>query len=92
MNVKKHATPPALTDPDDAPDLTDEFFQQADEYFGEKQMRRGRPNGSDKTETTVRFDNDVPETFRATGPCWQTRLNAAVGDWLKMHRPDEVEV
>ncbi|TAL92479.1 MAG: hypothetical protein EPN73_24890 [Paraburkholderia sp.] len=92
MNVKKHATQPAWTDPDDAPDLTDEFFQQADEYFGEKLVRRGRPKGSDKTATTVRFDNDVLEAFKATGPRWQTRLNAAVRDWLKTHRPEEVDV
>lgn len=92
MNASKHATPAAWTDPDDAPELTDEFFQRADEYAGDKLVRRGRPAGSDKTSTTVRFDNDVLDAFRATGPRWQTRLNAAVRDWLKTHSPEDVSV
>ena len=83
MNANKPATRPAWTDPDDAPELTDEFFQQADEYIGQKLVRRGRPAGSHKTATTVRFDDDVLEAFRATGQGWQTRMNAALKDWLK---------
>jgi uncharacterized protein (DUF4415 family) len=83
MNANKHAMRPAWTDPDDAPELTDEFFQQADEYIGQKLVRRGRPAGSHKTATTVRFDDDVLEAFRATGQGWQTRMNAALKDWLK---------
>ena len=30
---------------------------------------------------------DVLEMFRASGPGWQTRLNAALRDWLKSHSP-----
>ncbi len=29
-------------DPDDAPELDDEFFGRADEYLGESLVRRGR--------------------------------------------------
>ena len=29
-------------DPDDAPELDDEFFERADEYLGESLVRRGR--------------------------------------------------
>jgi uncharacterized protein (DUF4415 family) len=90
MNAKKHATPTEWIDPDDAPELTDEFFERADEYVGDKLVRRGRPVGSHKTATTVRFDDDILEAFKATGPRWQSRLNAAVRDWLKTHSPDEV--
>lgn len=67
---------------DDAPELTDVWFEQADLYKGGVLVQRGRPKGSDKVSTTVRFDNDVVEAFRAGGPGWQTRMNAALRDWL----------
>ena len=35
--------------------------------------------------TTIRFDRDVLAAFRAAGPGWQTRMNAALRDWLKNH-------
>jgi len=50
-------------------------------------MRRGRPAGSDKESTTIRFDRDILAAFRADGPGWQTRMNAALRDWLKTHSP-----
>ena len=52
MTVSKRATYTEWIDPDDAPELTDDFFQQADEYVGDKLVRRGRPLGSHKTATT----------------------------------------
>ncbi|WP_427846250.1 BrnA antitoxin family protein [Aromatoleum bremense] len=30
--------------------------------------QRGRPTGSDKESTTIRFDRDVLAAFRAAGP------------------------
>ncbi len=45
--------------------------------------QRGRPAGSDKESTTIRFDRDVLSAFRAVGPGWRTRMNAALHDWLK---------
>ena len=87
MNASKSAMHTAWIDPDDAPELTDEFFEQADEYIGDKLVRRGRPAGSYKTATTIRFDDEVIEAFRATGKGWQTRMNAALKDWLKTHSP-----
>lgn len=47
--------------------------------------KRGRPSGSDKESTTIRFDRDILEAFRAGGAGWQTRINAALRDWLKTH-------
>ncbi|MGV0986133.1 MAG: BrnA antitoxin family protein [Limnohabitans sp.] len=47
--------------------------------------QRGRPTGSDKESTTIRFDRDVLAAFRAGGAGWQTRMNAALRDWLKRH-------
>lgn len=88
MNGKKRATPTDWVDPDDAPELTDEFFVRADEFAGDKLVRRGRPKAeATKLSLTVRYDADVVEAFRATGKGWQTRMNAALRDWLKSHNP-----
>jgi uncharacterized protein (DUF4415 family) len=38
-----------------------------------------------KRSTTVRFDEDVLEAFKATGPGWQTRMNEALKEWLAFH-------
>ncbi|QGZ64885.1 BrnA antitoxin family protein [Paraburkholderia acidisoli] len=92
MNVKLRTSPETAVDPDDAPELTEEWFEQADFYIGDKLIRRGRPAGSNKTPTTIRLDDDILEAFKATGPRWQSRLNAAVRDWLKTHSPDEVTI
>ena len=88
MNANKHTTQSDWVDPDDAPELTDGFFVEADEYVGTKLVRRGRPKAvSTKLALTVRYDADVVEAFRATGKGWQTRMNAALRDWLKTHSP-----
>ncbi len=86
MNKPNSAT--AWVDPDDAPELSDAFFEAADEYVGDKLVRRGRPKASQtKQALTVRYDVDVIEAFKATGTGWQTRMNAALRDWLKTHSP-----
>jgi uncharacterized protein (DUF4415 family) len=40
--------------------------------------------GSGKESTTIRFDRDVLAAFSADGPGWQTRMNAALLDGLKL--------
>ncbi len=76
MNANKHATPTGWVDPDDAPELTDEFFERADEFVGEKLVRRGRPKAAvTKEAVKLRLDADVLPALRATGDGWQTRIN-----------------
>ncbi len=88
MSANKHCTPTEWIDPDDAPELSDAFFDQADEYVGGKLVRRGRPKAeAPKLALTVRYDADVIEAFKATGKGWQTHMNAALKDWLKTHSP-----
>jgi uncharacterized protein (DUF4415 family) len=53
-------------------------------------QRRGRPTGSDKESTTIRFDRDILAAFKDSGPGWQTRMNAALRDWLKTHSAAQV--
>jgi uncharacterized protein (DUF4415 family) len=49
--------------------------------------QRGRPAGSDKESTTIRIDRDILAAFRSEGAGWQTRMNAALREWLEAHRP-----
>lgn len=68
-------------DPDTAPEMTDEFFERADLYIGDKLIRRGRGRpvlGEAKKLVSLRLDRDVIEAFRAGGPGWQSRINAAL--------------
>ena len=46
---------------------------------------RGKQQSPTKVSTTVRFDSDVLEAFRATGRGWQTRMNEALKEWLNEH-------
>jgi uncharacterized protein (DUF4415 family) len=49
--------------------------------------RAGRPAGSgNKEQVALRLDRDVLAAFRADGPGWQTRMNAALRQWLTQHR------
>lgn len=65
-------------DPDDAPELTAEFFRRAEIRHGDRIIRPGRPplGAQPKSAVTLRLDADVLESYRATGAGWQTRLNA----------------
>lgn len=65
-------------DPDDAPELDDEWFDKATFKIGDKVIRRGRPPGSTKSLVSLRLDQAVLDHFRAGGPGWQSRLNEAL--------------
>ncbi len=78
MNVSRKDTGNDWSDPDDAPELDDEWFEKADFMIGDKVIRRGRPPGSAKRLVSLRLDEAVLDHFRATGPGWQTRLNEAL--------------
>lgn len=101
MNAKSQNSPKPWIDPDDAPELTDDFFEQGEWKINEQPvsaqegaavlrmaLSRGRPKAeSTKQALTVRYDAEVVEAFKATGKGWQTRMNAALRDWLKTHSP-----
>jgi uncharacterized protein (DUF4415 family) len=64
-------------DPDTPPEMTDEQFERAEVWHGDRFVRTvGRPKGSGKKElVSLRIDRDLIAHFRAGGPGWQTRLN-----------------
>ena len=71
-------TQSSWVDPDDAPELDDDWFDRAEIRIGEKVIRRGRPPGSAKAQVSLRLDQDVIAAFRAQGPGWQSRMNEAL--------------
>ena len=99
MTAKKANTPSSWVDPDDAPELTDEFFKKATMMIGDrvvskdeyreavKKTLRGRPGGTGtKSPTTIRLDDDILATFKSTGKGWQTRVNNILREWLQGHK------
>ena len=74
----KHFGKPLTGDPDDAPELLDDFFRHGEVRRGDRLIPRGRPplSGKPKTAITLRLDEDVVSAYRETGEGWQTRINA----------------
>lgn len=48
---------------------------------------RGPQKAPTKERISIRVSGDVLASFRATGDGWQTRIDAALKDWLKTHTP-----
>ena len=48
---------------------------------------RGPQRAPTKERITIRLSPEVVQRFRATGDGWQTRVDAALQDWLKSHKP-----
>ena len=48
---------------------------------------RGPQKAPTKQATTIRLSPDVMAAFKATGAGWQTRIDAALKDWLRTHSP-----
>ena len=61
-------------------ELTDEQFSQL------KPVKMGRPFSEQTKESiTIRLSPEVLSAFRATGAGWQTRIDAALKEWLSQH-------
>lgn len=98
VKLAKRHTPAEMID-DDNPEWTAEDFSKArpasevlPEIFpnvvADAMLKRGRPRKEiTKTPINIRLSPDVVEAFRATGRGWQTRVDEALKDWLKSHKP-----
>lgn len=83
-------------DPDN-PELTKEWFAEAkpaSEMFPPEiyaalvamKRPRGRPKADEtKVFTAIRLDADLLEAFKSTGKGWQTRVNAALRQFIAEH-------
>ncbi|MDO9308043.1 MAG: BrnA antitoxin family protein [Deltaproteobacteria bacterium] len=69
-----------LYDPND-PTQVKNFFAMA------KVVRKpGRPKAeTTKIPTAIRLSTDVVEYFKSTGAGWQSRIDAALRDWMAGH-------
>ena len=95
--MKKHPNPELIDD--ENPEWTDEKFARArpasevlPELFGAQVTKtllkpRGKQVAPTKRAVTVRYSPDVLDAFKATGAGWQTRMDAALKDWLRTHSP-----
>lgn len=85
---------PDLID-DENPEWTAEDVKRAVPFSALPESLRNtlarRPRGPQKAplkeRVTIRLSPEVVSSFRATGAGWQTRLDAALKDWLKTHPP-----
>jgi len=58
------------------------------EAASEMLKARGRPKAArPKVHVNIRLDADVLESFKATGPGWQTQINKVLRDWVKEREP-----
>ena len=74
-------TAAALSDPDAIP-LTDAEWTRAKPL-----ARVGRPKAATtKERITIRLSREVVERFRASGSGWQTRMDAALREYIAGHR------
>jgi len=83
MNKRPVKPIPTLIDTEN-PEWTQDMFDRATSIDGlpaslqKKLRRRGPQRAPTKVATTVRFDADVVDHFKAGGPGWQTRINDAL--------------
>jgi uncharacterized protein (DUF4415 family) len=87
MNNKPN---PELID-DENPEWTDEMLAQAKRISNLpltlQAKLRGPQKAPTKRPTTIRLSPEVVDAFKATGDGWQTRIDAALKDWLRKHSP-----
>ena len=71
-------------DMDGAPDLSRDGWP---DKFARVAVRRGRPLAAKpKVSTTIRLSQEVIDHFKAGGRGWQTRIDAALRDWIGQHQ------
>ncbi|HSK41685.1 MAG TPA: BrnA antitoxin family protein [Arenibaculum sp.] len=68
---------------EEIPELGDEWFARAEPHQGGEPVKRGRPRSEmPKRHINIRLSGRVVDHFKATGPGWQGRIDAALLDWI----------
>ncbi|MDO8932916.1 MAG: BrnA antitoxin family protein [Rhodocyclaceae bacterium] len=82
------AAPDRANDPECPYDPNDAAAVAA--YWAKGKVRlpgqRGPQKQPTKVPVTVRYSPEVVEFFKATGEGWQTRMNDALREYVKLHR------
>ena len=63
--------------------LPEQLFKS---LVGMNQRRRGPSKAPVKERVTIRLSPEIVQHFKATGAGWQTRIDAALLDWVTQHR------
>ncbi len=75
-------------DPDDAPELTDEFYDRAEICDGDRILKRGRPPiAYPKKLVSIRLEPNVLVRLRDLGPGWQTKVNEVLKEYVDRVNP-----
>ena len=85
MQAKKSAGSSDWTDPDDAPEWTEEMLADAEVFEGDRFVRRGpvRPKAAEtKEQINVRLDRDVLARLRESGPGGRSRIHVILREAL----------
>lgn len=97
MNEKLQNKRTEWVDPDDAPELTAEFFEKATPMIGGREvtieeyrravkdsvLSKSPPLDDSKVAFVFRLDADIFAAFAATGDEWEARMNDALREWMK---------
>jgi uncharacterized protein (DUF4415 family) len=92
MAEKKESGAGEWVDPDDAPELTDAYFDEAEVFHGDTFIRRGRGRprlDAPKEQINIRLDADVLALLRQNGPGWQTKINEMLRAALGLARTEK---
>lgn len=87
MRRKRPSGDAEWVDPDDAPELTEAFFDEAEVFRGDTFVRRGpAPPRSDAPEEriSVLLHPDVLAKLREAGPGWQSQINTLLREALRL--------
>jgi len=75
MSAKRKPSVRTSPDRDEVPELDPDWIEGADYYEGKKLIRRGRPKlERPRRLLSLRLPPDVIESWKASGPGWQTRM------------------
>ncbi|SFJ05095.1 BrnA antitoxin family protein [Nitrosomonas sp. Nm34] len=53
--------------------------------LSESELKQLKRVETDKEQITIRLSREVVKSFKDTGAGWQSRIDEALKEWLKMH-------
>lgn len=74
----------------DIPELPEEFFTEGQLYRNGKPVERrsrGKQKEPTKKQLTIRLNSEVVDFFKSQGNGWQSRINKALQDYIRSHKP-----
>ncbi len=75
MSAKRKSSVRISSKRDEAPEIDEKWIVEADLFRGAKLVRRGRPRlENPRVLLSLRLPQDVIESWKASGPGWQTRM------------------